>query len=194
MLVLLAAGCAVPHRRGAAGFGPAVPLPEDAAALGHFFRGEMALAQNDGETAMEAFEAAIAADPATPFLRLRLASLYVRSGQLPRALEQVNAVVAAEPDNVDALGLQAGVLSSLGRDEEAAAAYERILARSRQPGRLPLPRGALQQARRHRPRGRDPQKLTAKNPGSILGYYYLGRVMRPDASSTRRSTTISSVS
>src|SRR5438093_1030236 len=110
---------AVRHPRAA--FGAAAPLPDDAAALGHFFRGEVALAQNDPDTAVSAFEAAVAADPDTPLLRLRLASLYVRDGHLDRALAQVNAVVAAEPTNVEALGLLAGVQSSLGRDDEAVA-------------------------------------------------------------------------
>jgi len=124
-LAIVLGGCAALHHRGArvTDFGAPARLPEDAAALGHFFRGEMALAQNDPDTALTEFEAAAAADPNTPLIRLRLASLYVRAGKLDRALEQVTAVVAAEPDNVEALGLLAGVQSSLGHDDEAAATY-----------------------------------------------------------------------
>ena len=107
MLAFLATGCAG-LRHGMllgreAAFGPAAELPPDAAAMGSFLRGEVALTQNDTETALAAFQAAVAADPDTPLLRLRLAPLYVRSGQLDRALEQVNAVVTAEPTNVEAL-------------------------------------------------------------------------------------------
>src|SRR5207244_11465300 len=121
VLVLLATGCAG-LRRGSlrareAGFGPAVQAPPDAVAMGSFLRGEVALTQNDMETALAAFQAAVAADPDTPLLRLRLATLYVRGGQLERALEQVDRVVKAEPDNLEALGLQAGVLSAMGRED-----------------------------------------------------------------------------
>src|SRR6185503_11115323 len=74
-------------------------LPADAAPLGAFLRGQVALTRNDTETALKAFEEAVAADPDTPFLRLRLAGLLVRSGQLERALEQVSLVVEAEPND-----------------------------------------------------------------------------------------------
>ncbi|HYY06476.1 MAG TPA: tetratricopeptide repeat protein, partial [Candidatus Limnocylindria bacterium] len=91
MLAFLATGCAG-LRRGTLGreaaFGTA-ELPPDAAAMGSFLKGEVALTQNDTETALAAFQAAVRADPDAPLLRLRLAPLYVRSGQLERALEQV---------------------------------------------------------------------------------------------------------
>jgi len=63
LLALSVNGCtglrfAARHPRVA--FGAAAPLPDDAAALGHFFRGEVALAQNDPDTAVSAFEAAVA--------------------------------------------------------------------------------------------------------------------------------------
>ena len=102
-------------------------LPEDATALGHFFRGQVALSRNDSEAALHEFEAAVAADPGASFLRVRLAGLYVRAGLLQRALEQCQLALAAEPNNPEALGLLGGVLSSLGRDDEAAATYERLL-------------------------------------------------------------------
>ena len=47
--------------------------------------------------------------PNTPMLRLRLATLYVRTGKLDKAREQCERVVAAEPDNLDALALLAGI-------------------------------------------------------------------------------------
>ena len=105
-------------------------LPADATALGHFFRGQVALSRNDPEGALREFEAAVAADPGASFLRVRLAGLYVRAGLLPQALEQCQLALAAEPDNPEALGLLGGVLSSLGRDDEAAAAYEHLLRAS----------------------------------------------------------------
>src|SRR5207245_1938755 len=119
VLVLLATGCAG-LRRGSlrareAGFGPAVQAPPDAVAMGSFLRGEVALTQNDMETALAAFQAAVRADPDAPLLRLRLAPLYVRSGQLDRDLEQVDAVVQLEPTSMMALGIQDGVIYALRR-------------------------------------------------------------------------------
>src|SRR2546428_9498981 len=129
ILAFLATGCAG-LRHGTllgreAGFGPAVELAPDAVAMGSFLKGEVALTQNDMETALAAFQTAVRADPDAPLVRLRLAPLYVRSGQLDRALEQVDAVVKVEPTNLEALGLQAGVLSALRRDDEAGGPHQR---------------------------------------------------------------------
>src|SRR5262245_46507575 len=72
--MLTASGCAGLRQRiaPARNLGAPVALPPEARPLGHFFTGEMALAQNDPERALREFEAAVAADPDTPMLRLRL--------------------------------------------------------------------------------------------------------------------------
>ena len=94
--------------------------------MGAFLRGQLALERDDPESALPAFETAVAADPGTAILRVRLASLYVRAGKLEKALEQCNAAVQLEPENLEALTLLGGILSSLGRDDEAIASYERM--------------------------------------------------------------------
>src|SRR6476659_311639 len=111
--VVLLSGCAGVRNRilGGGVAGPPVEVPEDAKPLGHFLRGQIALTQNDVPTAVKEFEKAIDEDRATPWLRLRLAQLYVRQGRLDEALKQTELVIAAEPQNIDALGLQGGVLS-----------------------------------------------------------------------------------
>ena len=73
--MLLLGGCAALRRgRGILPGGERPPtasqaLPEDATALGHFFRGQVALSRNDADTALHEFEAAVAADPSASFLR-----------------------------------------------------------------------------------------------------------------------------
>jgi Tfp pilus assembly protein PilF len=139
--------------------------------------GQLALERDDPEAALPAFETAVAADPGTAMLRVRLASLYVRAGKLEKALEQANAAVQLEPDNLEALALQGGILSSLGRDDEAILAYERM--RQINPGIQDpyLYLSALYAKRGDTDRAIATLKeLVARNPGSVLGYYYLGRV------------------
>ena len=90
----------------------------------------MALQQNDMDTAVDAFEKAVQADPDTPMLRLRLATLYVRTGELDQRARAVRARGAKrQPDNLDALALLAGIDTALGRDDDAIHSYERLLAR-----------------------------------------------------------------
>src|SRR5262245_52318749 len=96
LAVVLVSGCAAVRNRLLPGsLGPPVEVPEEAKPLGHFLRGQVALSHNDVASAVKEFEQAIAEDPSTPWLRLRLAQLYVRQGQAERALEQCQQVVAA---------------------------------------------------------------------------------------------------
>ena len=182
LAVLVGGGCATLRhglRGGAADFGAPVELPSDATAMGEFLRGQVALTRNDYDTALPAFEAAVAADPNTPLLRLRLASLYVRAGPAREGARAVPASWSPRSRTTPRRsGSSRGILSALGRDDEAVATYERLLEIDPgQPGRVPLSGRALQQARRDRPRRRDAEEAgRARTRASILGYYYLGRV------------------
>src|SRR5215510_13119989 len=57
-------------------------VPAEATALGHFLKAELALNQGDHELATKEYERAVAHDPASALLRLRLATLYVRANRL----------------------------------------------------------------------------------------------------------------
>jgi len=126
-VLLVCSGCAGMRRLHGGEAGGSAAASPDAAALGHFLKGEVALSQNDVDTATAEFERAVAADPDTPLLRQRLANLYVRVGKLDRALQEIDRVLAVEPENVEALELRGGILSALGRDDEAVATYQHVL-------------------------------------------------------------------
>ncbi len=145
--------------------------------MGHFVTGEVALNDGNYEVALREYRAAVENDPTSPLLRLRLATLLVRTGALAAALEHCQAVVDLQPDSIEARLLLAGILSALNRQDDAAAQYARVIeSRARQPGSVPLPGRALRQARPHGRRRRDARQLIALNPQSVLGFYYLGRV------------------
>src|SRR5262245_46397794 len=96
-----ASGCAgMSPRWLKSGLGTPVDVPKDAIPMGQFVRGEIALQRNDIDTAVSAFEKAVEADPDTPMLRLRLATLYVRTGRLDLARAQCAKVVESQPDNL----------------------------------------------------------------------------------------------
>src|SRR5215510_2313072 len=111
LALAMASGCASirPRWLGGTAFAPKADIPHNAVPMGEFVRGEVALQRNDMDTAVDAFEKAVAADPNTPMLRLRLATLYVRNGRLDKARDQCQRVVAAEPDNLEGLALLAGI-------------------------------------------------------------------------------------
>src|SRR3954451_14729079 len=74
-----------------------------------------------------ALEAAIAADPLNPALRVHLATLLVMAGDPGRALEHAEAALAAAPDDTEALLAARDAARALG-DEPRSQAYAQRLA------------------------------------------------------------------
>ena len=75
---------------------------------------------------LASIERMVADDPANLSLRLHLAELLVSDGQAETAQAHVSAVLASNPDEIDALALAARVAEALGNADRAAA-YRRLL-------------------------------------------------------------------
>ena len=63
-----------------------VELGDDARAFNHFLKGQLLLIDGEFEPALKEFEAAALASPSDSFLHFRLAQLYLRRGDLRKAL------------------------------------------------------------------------------------------------------------
>jgi SpoVK/Ycf46/Vps4 family AAA+-type ATPase len=73
-----------------------------------------------------ALEAAVAADPTNPAIRIHLASLLVMAGDATRALEHAQAALAVGPDDTEALMAARDAAQALG-DSTRASGYARLL-------------------------------------------------------------------
>ena len=105
-------------------------LSDQERALGEFLKGEVALRNGDTGFAIVSYENAARLEPDEPRLHGRLAHLYVRRGDLERALPHAQAAVAGNPDDDFSRTLLAGALAGLGRDKEAADHYREIIRRT----------------------------------------------------------------
>ena len=79
VVVVVTSGCALTRRLPFVSpfEGPVAEAGPDAAPMGHFIRGQAALNENDVDTAIVEFEKAVAEDPSSSLLQLRLAKLYL---------------------------------------------------------------------------------------------------------------------
>jgi tetratricopeptide (TPR) repeat protein len=94
----------------------------------NFMLGELALKENSFDKALDYFEeAADVEEKPAPSLRRRLVQLYLRKGDLERALSELNNSGSAANNNIELLKLKAGILATLKRNKEAIQAYERIV-------------------------------------------------------------------
>ncbi len=154
-------------------------VPEISQARYDFLLGELAFHDDNFDSAMLFYEKALKVDPqASPFLQKRLAQLYVRAGKLDHALELVELGLKENPDDVQLLQLNAGILASKKETAKAIAVYRRIIT-------LQAPNNEdayVMLASLHTQEGNlnDAElilrELVAQKPKSIFGHYYLGRI------------------
>jgi tetratricopeptide (TPR) repeat protein len=96
--------------------------------LHHYLVGQLSLSDQDFKTALENFAAADELiEGSAPLVHAKLADLYLRFGELDKALAAASKAVAEDPSNPNVLLLHAGVLESMGRDAEAEPEYKKLI-------------------------------------------------------------------
>ena len=90
-----------------------VEIPAESKGLSHFMKGHLLLGEGRFDEALQEFESASQANPEDAFLRFRLATLYVRKGDLKRGLVEAEASRRMDPTRLENRLLLAGLYSSL---------------------------------------------------------------------------------
>jgi len=146
-------------------------------ALHHFLVGQLSLNDQDFKTALDNFSAVVElTDEPTPFVYSKLADLYLRFGELDKALEAAEIALREDPSDPSNRLLYAGVLEALGRDTEAEPQYLKLIDEF--PGKfdayvllsnLYVKQGRFQDSLALL------KRLERMNPSDSLAHYYLGR-------------------
>lgn len=148
------------------------------AALHHFVIGQLSLNQQDFQGALDNFAKAdqLNDEPAA-IIHTKLADLYLRFGELDKALMAAKKAMTEDPIDPHVRLLYAGILESLGRDSEAEPIYRAIIEES--PGKFDayvLLSNLYMKQKNYEQALEILRRLIAKHPNEIVGYYYLGRV------------------
>ncbi len=98
------------------------------AAKRRFFEGLAALQAGRFEAAEDLFLLSLEAVPGRVSTLLNLAATRLKRRRMVEAIAAVDAVLAQQADEIDALSLRAIALARLGLHEQALAAYDRVLA------------------------------------------------------------------
>jgi len=100
-------------------------------AMHHYLMGQLSYVHEDFKSAMDNFsKASELSKGSEPELHSRLAELYVRSGDLNKALSESEKALEPNPEDAHQLLLRAGILESLGRDAEAEPIYRKVIDKS----------------------------------------------------------------
>ena len=100
----------------------------DSVAFYHFMLGYQRELNNDAGEAEAEYLKALARDPNSVAIHLRLATLYHAQGAHDKAQAHAEAALARDATNLQALHMLASVAVAAGRAEQAIELYERIVA------------------------------------------------------------------
>jgi tetratricopeptide (TPR) repeat protein len=144
-----------------------------------FLRAELSANKGDLKQAKELYEQVEQSGFAhSKTLTESLIRLYVRSGELEKALVQVDKALADSPSDVELLKLKAGILSALKRNVEAIEVYEQVILLEPKASEeiyvlianLYAQQNLVDSAKETL------RRLIAQSPKSFIGYYYYGRI------------------
>ena len=142
-----------------------------------FFEGLAALKAGRLEDAERAFVASLEAVPGRVSTLLNLGTTRLRMHRPLEAIAAADAVLASQPDDIDALGIRAIALARMGLQEQALAAYDRVVAADPHLAEMWSQRGSLL-----REMGRLEEAATSyveareRGDDSVLNDYYLAGV------------------
>ncbi len=103
-------------------------IVRSSAALHAYLVGELAYGKEEFGSALKSFNRSseLISEP-EPIVYAKLAELYLRDGNLERALAESQKAIEARPDDAQTMMLQAGILEALQRDNEAEPIYLRMI-------------------------------------------------------------------
>jgi tetratricopeptide (TPR) repeat protein len=133
--------------------------------------------QGDLKQAIYLLEKAIEKDPKSIYLKRELALSYLQNDQNNKALSVVDDILNVDPNDVDALIVDASIRKALNKDEDVKPTYEKALQIDPKRkgiyqilGKMYLDNGDLDGA------DRIFQQMVQNFNNDYVGYYYLGKI------------------
>jgi len=181
LVVACAAATQTPERMlVSAGTPKAAPSihPPDAAASYHFMLGYQAELAQDMDRAIQEYQAALKADPASQSVKARLAGLYFSLGDMPNAVRYAEQAAEGPSQDSQLLTQMAGILASAGQGERALKLLDRAIEVNPTSGDPYFTKGLLLLNLKRQPEAEQAVRDgLARAPESAVGYYHLGRIL-----------------
>ncbi len=145
----------------------------------YFLWGRSAELNNEIDEALEAYQKALVCDDDAPRVVRRLAVLLLRMDRGDEALGYVRAQVDRHPNDTGMRLFEAGLYAAMEESDQAMAIYNDLLQAAPNDTDVLLQRGKLHYANHdYDPAAADFETLTATDPESFVGWYYLARLYR----------------
>ncbi|HEV8242531.1 MAG TPA: tetratricopeptide repeat protein, partial [Nitrospirales bacterium] len=167
------------ERGGVSGKTPVNERVQEPKAYYHFLRGYQSELANETGLALEEYQKALAIDPTSFALHLRLATIYQNRGDHGQAQAHAERVLAQDASNLQALHILAAEAAATTQTERAIEYYNRIVALQPQDGQAYYSIGMLLAGlKRYDEAERILRQGIAAAPASApVGYIYLGHIL-----------------
>jgi len=180
MVVACAAAPQTPEMLAPAGTPKATPSihPPDAAASYHFMLGYQAELAQDMDRAIQEYQAALKADPASQSVKARLAGLYFSLGDTPNAVRYADQAAEGLSQDGQLITQMAGILASAGQGERAVKLLDRAIEIDPTSGDPYFTKGLLLLNLKRQPEAEQAIRAgLVRAPQSAVGHYHLGRLL-----------------
>ncbi|HSL04315.1 MAG TPA: tetratricopeptide repeat protein [Nitrospiraceae bacterium] len=152
--------------------------PPDAAAAYHFMLGYQAELAQDTDRAIQEYQAALKADPASQSVKARLAGLYFSLGDMPNAVHYADQAAEGLSQDGQLLTQMAGILASAGQGERAVKLLDRAIEIDQTSSDPYFTKGLLLLNLKRQSEAEQAIRAgLARAPESAVGYYHLGRIL-----------------
>ena len=150
----------------------------NATAAFHFMLGYQAELAQDTDRAIQEYQTALKADPASQSVKARLASLYFSLGDMPNAVRYADQAAEGLSQDGPLLTQMAGILASAGQGERAVKLLDRAIEIDQTSGDPYFAKGLLLLSLKRQPEAEQAIRAgLARAPESAVGYYHLGRIL-----------------
>ena len=150
----------------------------NATAAFHFMLGYQAELAQDTDRAIQEYQTALKADPASQSVKARLASLYFSLGDMPNAVNYADQAAEGLSQDGQLLTQMAGILASAGQGERAVKLLDRAIEIDQTSGDPYFTKGLLLLSLKRQPEAEQAIRAgLARAPESAVGYYHLGRIL-----------------
>ncbi|HKN88196.1 MAG TPA: tetratricopeptide repeat protein [Nitrospiraceae bacterium] len=153
------------------------PLPKDSRAYYHFLLGYEAELNQDTGSAIREYQLALRSDPASVYIKSRLAVLYFSLGDMAHAVETADQLAQAGSRDGQLHIVMAGIYAKAGQSEKALRMYDRAIELDRNQSEAYFSKGVLLvNLKRLDEAERAFEQGIERSKDSPIGYYYLGRI------------------
>lgn len=145
----------------------------------NFIRSELETRNGRMKPAIDYMNKAAAAQPESVFLKKELVYLYLQDNDTDKALETIESILADHPEDIGSLIISGTIQKELGREDEAAAIFAKVLSLNPEQKKIYHVLGEYYIENKALDKAADVYtQMTRQFPEAWEGFFFLGKIQK----------------